>query len=214
MKKNDYINVLVEEYGYEKEDLKFDSEGKPWTNAKLKALIEQEEKDAEDMEVEATRFVAKEVKIDDNDGIVVMNGLSGALTHRSGMTGRSWKFKKFGQTDKMPYSELLSLKNGSPHVFEDCWLIVMNRDVQEQFGLTNKYKSILTPENIEGIFKKDIEDLKTFAENLPEGMKTTFVSKARELYLSRQLYDIRVVEYIEEKFGFSLTDNAPLSDFV
>lgn len=213
MKKADYIKILMDDYGYEKEDLKFDSEGKPWTNAKLKALIEQEEKDAKEMEEEATRYVVKESKINDSDLIVVMNGLSGSLTHRSGLTGRSWRFRQFGQLDKMPYGELLALKNGSPRVLEECWLVIMNKDVQEQFGLTDTYKNILTPENVDSIFKKDVEELKLFVENLPEGMKATFVSKARELHASRKLYDIRIVEFIENKFGFSLTDNAPLSDF-
>lgn len=214
MKKNDYIKVLIDDYGYEKEDLKFDSEGKPWTNAKLKALIAQEEQDMKDAETESTRYVAKEVKLKDDDLIVVMNGLAGSLTHRSGFTGRSWRFAQFGQTDKMPYGELLSLKNSNPRVFEQCWLIVMNKDVQEQFNLTDKYKNILTPENIDGIFEKNVEDLKIFVENLPDGMKSTFFAKARELYKSRKLYDIRIVEFIENKFGFSLEDNAPLSDIV
>lgn len=214
MKKTDLINLLIETYGYEKEDLKFDSSGKPWTNAKLKALIEQEEQDVQEVENESTRFVAKESKVQDADLIVVMNGLSGSLTHRSGITGKSWRFRQFGQTDKMPYSELLSLKNGSPHVFEQCWLVVMNKEVQEEFGLTDKYKNILTPENVNHIFKKDVEDLKVFVENLPEGMKTTFVSKARELYNSKELYDLRIINFIQEKFGLSLEDNAPLSDYV
>lgn len=213
MKKPDLINLLVEQFGYEKEDLKFDADGKPWTNAKLKALIEQEENDAKEMDDEATRFVAKETKLKDDDMIVVMNGLGGALTHRSETTGRTWRFKEFGQTSKMPFAELLSLKNTSPAVFEECWIVVMDKEVQKQFELTDKYKNILTPENINHIFNKDIEDLKEFVENLPQGMKSTFVTKARELYHSKKLYDMRVIRYIEEKFGFSLEDNAPLSDF-
>lgn len=214
MKKADYIKILMDDYGYEKEDLKFDAQGKPYTNAKLKAIIDQEEQDAKEMEEDSTRFVAKESKIDDNDAIVVMNGLGGALTHRSGTTGRSWRFREFGQTDKMPYGELLALRNGSPHVFEDCWLVVMNKDVQEQFGLTEKYKNILTPENVKHIFKKEIEDFKEFVQNLPKGMKSAFIAKAREMYASKELYDIRIVEFIETEFGFSLDDNAPKSDFV
>lgn len=214
MKKADYIKILMDDYGYEKEDLKFDAEGKPYTNGKLKALIEQEEKDAKEVEEDATRFVAKEAKFSDSDLIVVMNGLGGSLTHRSGATGKSWRFKHFGQTDKMPYGELLSLRNGSPHVFEKCWIVIMNKEVQEEFGLTEKYKNILTPQNIEKIFEKNVNELEEFIKNLPEGMKTAFISKARELYASRKLYDIRIVEFIEKEFGFSLEDNAPLSNIV
>lgn len=214
MKKPELITYLVEEFGYEKEDLKFDAEGKPYTNAKLKALIVQEEEDAKEAESDATRYVSKQSKINDADMITIMNGRSGSLTHRSGLSGRSWRFKDFGQVDKFPYAELLALKNGSPHVLEECWIIILNKDVQEEFGLTEKYKNILTPENINQIFKKDVEDLKVFVDNLPQGMKSTFIAKARDLAESKQLYDTRIIDYIEEKFGFSLKDNAPLSDFV
>lgn len=213
MKKPDLINYLIEEFGYEREDLKFDSEGKPYTNAKLKALIEQEQEDAKEAENNSSRYVAKESTVKDGDMIAVMNGLSGSLTHRSGLTGRSWRFREFGQMDKMPYAELLALKNGTPKVFDECWIVIMNKEVQEQFGLTEKYKNILTPENIGQIFKKDVEDLKVFVENLPQGMKSTFVAKARDLVESKQLWDTRIIDYIEEKFGFSLKDNAPLSDY-
>lgn len=208
LKKADLIKILVEDYGYEKEDIKM------LTNGKLQATIKQEEEDAKLLEEESTRFVAKESKIKDDDLIVVMNGLSGALTHRSGSTRRSWRFREFGQIDKFPYSELLALKNGSPKVFEQGWLIILNKDVQEQFGLTELYKNIITPDNIESIFKKDVADLEVFVDNLPHGMKSTFVAKAREMYEAKELYDMRVIEFIEKKFGFSLQDNAPLSDIV
>jgi hypothetical protein len=207
LKKADLIKILVEEYGYEKEDIKM------LTNGKLQAIIKQEEADAKALEEAPSVFVVEQ-KIKDDEQIVVMNGLSGSLTHRSGRTGRSWRFKEFGQTDKLPYEELLALKNGSPKVFEQGWIIILDKRVQEQFGLTELYKNILTPENIEQVFKKDVEELKEFVSNLPEGMKSTFVSKARELYEAKKLYDMRIIEYVETEFGFSLKDNAPLTDIV
>ena len=207
MKKAELIELLVEEYGYEKEDIKL------FTNAKLQSIMKQEEADAKELEASETMVVAKEEKIKDNDEIVVMNGSNGAFTHSS-RNGRVWKFKEFGQRDKMPYSELLAIKNVCPSVLEDAYLIVLNRDVQELLGLTTIYQNIILPEKVEEIFKKDVADLEAFVDGLPQGMKVTFVSKARELYNSRQLYDIRAIEMIEKKFGFSLQDNAPLGDIV
>lgn len=208
LKKADLIKILVDEYGYEKDDIKL------FTNGKLQALIKQEEADAKAMEASENALVATEEKIKDEDLIVVMNGGNGGFIHKSDRTNRRWKFTTFGQTDKMPYAELLAMRNTSPKVFEDCHLVVLNQTVQEQFGLVEKYKNIITPERIEEIFKKDVTELEAFVDALPQGMKVTFVSKARELYEDRKLYDIRVVEMIEKKFGFSLVDNAPLSDIV
>jgi hypothetical protein len=205
MKKADLIKILVEEYGYEKEDIKL------FTNAKLQSLIKQEEKDAEDFERQETIDVVTQSKFDDRDEIAIMSGANGAFKHKS-REGRIWMFKEFGQRDKMPYKELLAIQNAVPRVLTDGYIVVLNKEVQDVLGLTELYKNIITPENLESVLKKDVTELEAFIDGLPNGMKITFVAKAREMYLARELYDIRIVEMIEQKFGFSLADNAPLSD--
>ncbi|GIN66343.1 hypothetical protein J41TS2_17640 [Bacillus sonorensis] len=202
LKKADFIKILVDEYGYSKDDIS------QLTNAKLQSLIDQEEKDAKALE-EAKE---KEVEFADNDLIEVMNGTNGAFTHRSGRNNRVWKFTAFGQKDKFPYSELLAINNFAPKVFREGYLVILNKDVQRQFGLTELYENVILPDNINGIFDKDEYELESYIDSLPEGMKYTFISKARELYQSRKLYDIRKIEVIQNKFGISLEDNAPLQD--
>lgn len=211
LNKKQLTEILVNEYGYEKSDLK-DEDGKPFTNATLKAMIQSEEQDAEKLEVEETVIKAKDAPIKDEDLIVVMNGLDGALTHRSISTGRVWRFIEFGQTDKIPYGELLRIRNNNPKVFNDGWMIILNRKVQEDFGLVEAYRNILTPETIDEVFTKDVDELKAFVDALPKGMKVTFVSKARQLYNAKKLDSMRVIEYIQSEFGISLEDNAPISD--
>ncbi|MCR4361969.1 hypothetical protein JDW21_19665 [Bacillus subtilis] len=211
LKKPDLIKILVEEYGYDKEDIKKE------TNAKLQSMIKKEEKDAEAVkkaeEYEATRFVEKEVQIDDNTLIAVMNGVNGAFRHKS-RAGRVWKFNTFGQKDKMPYSELIAIKNACPAVLEEAYLIVLDKEVQELLGLTEIYKNIIIPENIDDVFQKNVDEMREFIEALPRGMKVTFFQKAKELYAENKLYDIRIINLIQDKFGFSLEDNAPLSQNV
>ena len=59
IKKTELIKTLVEEYGYEKEDLKFDADGKPYTNAKLQAMIHAEIADALALAEAENRVVVK-----------------------------------------------------------------------------------------------------------------------------------------------------------
>lgn len=211
-KKADLIKILVEEYGYDKEDLKFDAEGKPYTNAKLQAIIDQEVVDAQEAEMNKYRVVAKQQTIKDDEKIVVMSGSMGVVVYRSELSGRLWKFTKFGQMDKMPYSELVAIQNHYSGYFADGWLIVLDPRVQEEFGLKNMYKNILTPQNIDEVFKKPVEELTILVDNLPDGMKTTFVNKAQELYQSNKIDNYQVIKLIENKFKFSLDDNSPISD--
>lgn len=205
--KPELIDVLVKDYGYEKDDIKM------LTNAKLELMIKQEEADAKELEIQETIIVPKS-KFKDEDLVFVMNGFGGALTHRSLSTGRRWDFREFGQTEKIPYSELLSIRNLNPKVFEDGWFIIMNQQIAEDFGLTELYKNILTPDNIKDVFNMNVEEMRVFVDGLPEGMMVTFITKARELYESKQLDSRAKIEFIQEKFGISLDDNAPLSDMV
>lgn len=207
-KKADLIKILVNEYGYEKDDIKL------FTNAKLQAMVDQEKKDEEDAKAETTRMESKIIKIKDEDMIAVMSGTSGGFYYRSQQTGREWQFNDFGQIEKMSFRELVTLKNNSPSVFNDGYLLVLDRTVQEEFGLVEKYKNILTPDNIDSVFEKSVEELGEFIDALPKGMKYSFVSKARERYHAKKLDSVTKIEFIQKKFNISFDDNAPLNDVV
>ena len=210
--KKDLIAKLVEEYGYEKDDIKM------LTNAKLEEMIKQEEKDAEALKQKETITRIEEtnsyVQIKDDDLIAVMNGENGELIHRSRRTGRMWKFTRFGQVDKMPFIELMTIYNNNPKCFEEGRLIILNQQVAENFRLTEIYKNIITPQNLDELFTKDVEELEIFVKNLPQSMKFTFVSRARELYKQGKIDSRKMINFIEETFGYSLEDNAPISDIV
>ena len=214
MNKKELINILVEEYGYEKEDLKFDAEGKPYTNAKLKALIDAEEADAKELEMNANRVTVRESKLKDSDRVYVMNGLTGGLFYHSERSNKRWEFRTFGQMDTMEYGELKILLNTNPRMIKQAMLIVLDKDVQDEFNLTELYKNIITPENIEDVFKMDVEDLDKFIDALPDAQKNTLLNTAQMKYESRELYDRRIIDLIEKKFNLSLETNAPLDDIV
>lgn len=212
LNKQELIDILVNNYGYEKEDLKFDVDGKPYTNAKLQSLIKQEEKDAEELDREATRVLKPRSVLKEDDQVYVMNGLMGTLVYRSDRTRKVWKFTNFGQIDTIEYGELVTIRNRYSKYLTEGWLIVLDKAVQDEFKLTEMYQSILTPDNIEEIFSKNVDELRVFIDNLPDGMKATFVNKAMEKYKQGTLDSVKTIRLIEEKFGFSLDDNSPITD--
>ncbi|AGI11785.1 hypothetical protein X915_gp236 [Bacillus phage vB_BanS-Tsamsa] len=215
LKKSDLIKILVDEYGYEKADLKFDAQGKPYTNAKLQALIDAEKEDAEVLQSKSKRIVReKNKKINDSDLIPVMNGLMGGLYYHSERTNRSWEFKDFGQEDTIEYGELLTLRNKSPRMLTECMLIVLDEEVQKEFGLVDSYENILTKENIDLVFEKPYEEIVNLIDVMPKGTQKTFVNKAQEKFNKGELDSMKLIKYIEKKFGFSLEDSAPLEDVV
>jgi len=211
--KNDLIKILVETYGYEKNDLK-DSDGKPYTNAKLQGMIKAEESDAKEAEKEVTRVLAPATKIKDSDLIVFMNGRSDTVIYHSEKTGRSWQLNKFGDRDSMEYGELKTMNYRHPRFIEEGWFIILDRAVQEELKLTEKYENILTPDNVDKIFSLDIESLDLFIDALPEGQKLSFVNLAQEKVANGTLDSIQVSNFIQEKFKFRFEDNAPIEDTI
>jgi hypothetical protein len=215
VKKSDLINILVEEYGYESEDLK------SHTLAKLKSLIDTERREAEELEKAkaevqkpVTRMVAKKSSISDNEEIVVMNGLTGALRYHSERSNSTWEFETFGQQDAMTFAELKIMRNRYPSYFREGWLIVLDTEVQKELGLVEMYKNIITPENVDEVFAMNPEDLSKFIDALPEGQKLSFVNMAQDRVENGTLDSNKIIKMIEDKFNFNFEDNAPKGDIV
>lgn len=215
VKKADLVKILVEEYGYEKEDLK------SYTLAKLQGLIDTEKKDAEELakakaeaEKPITRMMAKTSAISDNEEIIVMNGLTGGLAYNSERNNRRWEFTSFGQQDVMPYSELKIIRNRYPRYFREGCLIVLDPVAQKELGLVQMYENILTPENENKIFEMKPEELSNFIDGLPEGQKSSFVNMAQERYENGQLDSNKIIKMIEDKFSFDFDTNSPKGDVV
>ena len=214
------IEYLVEEFGMEKSELK-DSNGNFFKNEILKAKIQQLEEleNSEENSDEVERFLESPVKqtshkkreFKDTDMIEVMSGINGQYTHHSSQTGRAFRFKGFGQVVKMPYAEIITLRNFHPNVLESGWIVILDNEVVEDFGLSEKYKNIITKENVNGIFKKSPEELESFIRSLPSGMRITLIDLAKKAYKKGELSNIHIINVIQKLFNISLEDNSPIS---
>jgi len=215
LKKSDLVKKLVEDYGYDKEDLKFDADGKPYTNAKLEALIKAEEADAKELEAQATRLaVAPKSVLKDTDKVYVMSGMTDALVYNCPRSGKKYEFFKFGEQDVMEYGDLKVMRNRFPVYLTEGYLIVLDKQIQDEFKLTEMYENILTPENVETLFDMPVADLEKFVDALPKAQKLSFVNKAQELFEKNELNNYQAIKFVEEKFNFRFEDNAPLNDIV
>lgn len=215
MKKTDLIKILVEEYGYEKDDIK------TLTNAKLQAMADTEVKEAEELEKAkkeaekpVTRVSSRKSEISDNEEILIMNGSTGAVQYYSQRTNKTWEFTQFGQQDVIEYGELKTIRNRHPRYFKEGYFIVLDPVAQKELDLTELYTNIITPDNEDKIFKMPLDKLGEFIDALPDGQKSSFVNMAQDKYDNGQLDSNKLIKFIEDKFNFSLEDNAPKTDIV
>ena len=229
MTKKEMVDLLVNEYGYDVSDLK-DDKGNIFRNADLEALIDKEEKVIEEIEkkdkvgLEAEKSVEEEDDIfslnedafkpkhtfNDNDLILCMSGVRGDMRFVSNLSNFTVKTTQFGQTVKIPYKDLVYVHNIAPQAFHDGKVIILNEHLQEEFGLEDVYKKVITPKNIRKVLELDADELSGFISDMPSGMKPALYDEARKLYRAGKLDSRRTVEVIENEFGVSLEDNAPL----
>lgn len=231
MTKKEMVDLLVNKYGYDVSELK-DDKGNIFRNAELEELIEKEEEKSNDEKEDIKSEVDKEQEDDDdifalnedafkpkhifndNDLILCMSGVRGDMRFVSNLSNFTVKTTQFGQTVKIPYQDLVYVHNISPQAFHDGKIIVLNEHLQEEFGLEDVYKKVITPKNIRKVLELDANELSKFISDMPKGMKPSLYNEARKLYQVGKLDSRRTVEVIEEEFGVSLEDNAPIKDEV
>lgn len=223
MTKKEMEALLMEKYGYDKKDLR-DDKGNPFVNKVLEEMIASEEaKQAgtsedkkEDLKQEDDIFTVDETvfeahhNLKDTDLVLCMSGVSGEMNFSSPLTNFRITARKFGQAIKIPYQDLVYVHNIAPEAFEEGVIVVLNEKVQEEFGLKDTYKSILTPKNVRAVISMDADDLRHFMQDMPKSAKSTLYDEARELYKQDKIDSMKTIKVFEDEFGVSFDDNAPI----
>lgn len=227
MTKAEIKEILKKEYGYKDSDF-IDKDGKEILKKDLEDMLAREEKnksiqvEEDGLNIQSSDTLEKEkdsdlaffdrdvnesqlTNIKENDLIVVMSGLQNKYVHTS-RNGNRYTFKYFGHTEKMPYSEIQNIRNLTPKVFDEGWLIILNVDVIKNFGLEDKYKRILTPQNADEILKKDSAELSEFAKQLPKGLKRTLALIAKKKIKTGELDSKSAIRAIEEGTGITIEE--------
>lgn len=209
---------LVEEFGYNKNDF-IGENGKPLTVKQLEKKLKEEKAKLANVEgktASALDEFDEEVggqfvqKFKDDDMINVMSGVNGAFEHHSNAGNGVFKFKGFGQKTQMPYKELKSMNNVSRDTFERGWLLILNKDLIEEFNLIEEYTHFLTPKMVNEILSMRTNEIREVIENLAPAMKTVLYDEARKRIAKGTLDSAFIVKTLEEVYDVSLDDNLPL----
>lgn len=234
MTKAEMEDLLIEKYGYTKDELK-NEKGNPLRNDVLEKMIAKEEEKAESIKestdadvefgveadeedkifgaVDETIFEARH-NLKDNDLVLCMSGANGDMIFTSPLSNFRIKTTGFGQTMKIPYKDLSYVHNTSPRAFENGTVVVLNKQVQEEFGLTDIYKRVLTPKNIHKVIAMEPDELKGFIDDMPKGMKVALYDEARKMYRQNKIDSMRTIKVFEDAYGVSFDDNAPIEEVI
>ena len=134
---------------------------------------------------------------------VICKVVGGAVYESQRFKGYPIHWDSYGSVEYIELSELVSMRNTSRRFFEDNWIVLGDKEdytaeqLYDFLKVSNLYKNIYTPENINDIFKLEPNDIIKKVSNLSKGMKSTIATKAKEMIDAKELDSNKKIEALE-----------------
>jgi len=144
--------------------------------------------------------IIKRKKINLSDEIAVESYINGRLIYSNPRTGRTWKWSKLGDIVYLPYEELLVMQAELSKFIDAPWVIIKDKDVVENLGLTEFYKTTFKPKDISTYLDPagSRAELISFIESATPATISLFVDLVKKQIEERTLKDWTVISTIME----------------
>ena len=160
-------------------------------------------KNDEDKSVKAKK-IQNSTKIPLDTIIPVTSNFEGLLYFESKKTmGYSVEWDAYGSTEYIELSELVGMRNSYRRFFEDNWIIVEDTEdysageIYSFLKVEKYYQNVLTPDNINELFKKEPKEVIKIVSTLSNGMKDIIKTKAKVMYDDKKLDSNKMIEALE-----------------
>ncbi|WP_448163662.1 hypothetical protein [Bacillus mobilis] len=194
LKKAELIEVLVQEHGYEKNDIQ------SRVNFELKDLITKER---EFSKTEERQNNGMSVIADDRI-VLVSSGIDGKVSYESDISSKSFIWSAHGDLQTMEYKELAYIKRKYPRYLSDGWIIIMDQDVKEQLGQSEN--AYIEPHELERLFSLNTNEmLETINKYKGSAMEVIWVT-GRQKCKNGQISDIGKMRALCTRFGWDIED--------
>lgn len=136
--------------------------------------------------------------------VPVTSNFEGLLYFESKKTmGYSVEWDSYGSTEYLELSELVGMRNSYKRFFEDNWIIIEDTEdysageIYSFLKVDKYYQNVLTPDNIDELFKKEPNEVIKIVSTLSNGMKDIIKTKAKVMYDNKKLDSNKMIEALE-----------------
>lgn len=144
----------------------------------------------------------KQKQIKNTDMVTVMNTTNGRVIYQSKRTGQEWVFSEYGQSYEIEFSELVAMNNTYRSFLRDPWLLIVDDSAYvDKLGLTELYKTVFNPEQVEKFFTLPVDKMKELLSKAPIGMKELIASKAQEKITNGTFDSMSKIKFIQESLN-------------
>lgn len=145
---------------------------------------------------------AKKVKL-----INLMNNELNISTDPDGR-GRVFSFLKYGDSKTIGYDHLVNCFASYPYTFEHGLVYIADKEIVEDFGLTDEYEKIYTKDMIDRImYLRDTSDVDLFL-GMEENLQKSVSIKIAELINYNEKIDYNYIRRIKEESDIDLEEIA------
>jgi len=142
--------------------------------------------------------VIKKRKFKSDDEIEVANYTTGRCIYINPHTYQEWNWEGFGDTQPIPFGELVVMKANFPKFLTDPALVILNEDVAKYFHLTEQYKTILKPNDMDEFFNLEENKMVNFLNKTSKQTKRLIAIITKQKIKNKELGDFFKIKLIEE----------------
>ena len=151
--------------------------------------------------------VKKAVKkdVDLKTQVQVINMAQASLTYTAKKGNGFLQLDNYLDSDYMTIEDLQIMKNSARGVFEKGWLYVDDEEAVEYLGIKKFMDKILLPDELEGIFEMDPEELKHELTKFSASIKENIYQAMKIKYEIGELANAHTIRAIEESLNIDKT---------
>jgi hypothetical protein len=146
-------------------------------------------------------------KIGREELIEVMSFTNGEVIYINPRTREEYIWGEFGDVKLIPFSELIEMKSRYPKFLMQPWLLILNDEVIEHFGLKDFYKTLVRPEEIDAFYKMGDAEMVKFIQNTTKDMRSLIVNQTRQKIRNKEFGDLFKIRLIESTINEINTKN-------
>lgn len=142
--------------------------------------------------------------IDSNELVPVRNVTTGRLTYISRKSGMEVRWQEYGDTEFIPFGELLTMKSSSPAFLQNPWCMIDDEQAIEVLGLKTLYESFIPVEELSSFFQLPAEVMEQKLKQSPKGTRETVSQYARTKVESGELDSVKIIKMLERELDIDL----------
>lgn len=134
----------------------------------------------------------------------------GGLTWVSPKTGCRYRWEQAGNTEYIPYSDLITMHNANSAFLTTPMIRVLDERVMKKFRLGEIYARMDRINALPSVANQGVEAVQdTVQDALKHGMRDYLIAKVRAARNDGLINNIDVIQYLERELRFDILGNKP-----